>query len=233
MDDACQTTFVTLFRKASTIREPDALAGWLTGVASRTASRVRRGELRRSNHERKRAELTKVIGEEPPFHDPDGLLLDELERLPEPYREAIMLCHLAGLGHEEAAARLGWPLGTLKVRLVRGRRRLRERLNRRGLTIGAALALAFWPGRRLVAAWGSRRFRPSSPPRRLGVEWGKSEAGRSWIVPARLSALVVLLLVTLVTSWAIAEENRSRHERDARFASLPAGLVDVLNVDCD
>ena len=39
----------------------------------------------------------------------------DAQRLP------ILLCALEGLSHEEAAQRLGWPLGTVKSRLVRGR----------------------------------------------------------------------------------------------------------------
>src|SRR5262249_57388402 len=40
---------------------------------------------------------------------------------------------------DEAAEQLGWTLGTLKMRLERGRRLLRTRLARRGLTVSAAL----------------------------------------------------------------------------------------------
>ncbi len=49
-----------------------------------------------------------------------------------------MLCDLEGQTYEAAAKRLGWPVGTVKSRLARGRERLRSRLNRRGLapTVG-------------------------------------------------------------------------------------------------
>ena len=42
-----------------------------------------------------------------------------------------MLCYFEGLTHEQAANRLHWPLGTVKIRLSRGRERLRTRLKRR------------------------------------------------------------------------------------------------------
>jgi DNA-directed RNA polymerase specialized sigma24 family protein len=42
----------------------------------------------------------------------------------------VWLCYLEGLTHQEAATRLGLPLGTVKVRLVRARRLLRRRLAR-------------------------------------------------------------------------------------------------------
>jgi protocatechuate 3,4-dioxygenase beta subunit len=53
--------------------------------------------------------------------------------LPERYRAAVVLCDLEGHTYEAAACRLGWPVGTVKSRLSRGRDRLRARLMRRGV----------------------------------------------------------------------------------------------------
>ena len=69
------------------------------------------------------------------------MIREELDRLPDSYRQPLMLCYLEGLTHQEAASRLGWPVGTVKVRLVRGRRLMRERLDRRGASLGAGLLL--------------------------------------------------------------------------------------------
>ena len=67
------------------------------------------------------------------------MLHEELARLPEKYRLAIVLCDLAGLTHAEAAGRLCWPSGSLSVRLMRARELLRDRLTRRGLAPASAL----------------------------------------------------------------------------------------------
>ena len=61
------------------------------------------------------------------------ILHEELGRLPERYRKAIVLCYLEGLTCEAAALQLGWPVGTVKSRLSRGREVLLRRLIRRGL----------------------------------------------------------------------------------------------------
>lgn len=51
-----------------------------------------------------------------------------LARLSEAERDAIVHCYYADLSHAEAAAALGWPLGTLKTHLLRGKAKLREAL---------------------------------------------------------------------------------------------------------
>jgi uncharacterized protein (TIGR03067 family) len=66
-------------------------------------------------------------------------LHEELGRLPERYRAPLVLCYIEGLPHEAVARQLGWPLGTVRVRIARGRDLLESRLTRRGLTTAAVL----------------------------------------------------------------------------------------------
>ena len=74
------------------------------------------------------------------------MIHQELDRLPEHYRAAIVLCDLEGRTCEQTAQQLGCPVGTVGSRLARGREKLRGRLIRRGLapaagTIAATLSL--------------------------------------------------------------------------------------------
>ena len=50
----------------------------------------------------------------------------------------VVLCYFEGLTHDQAASRLGCPLGTVKGRLSRARSLLRRRLTRRGVALSAA-----------------------------------------------------------------------------------------------
>lgn len=53
---------------------------------------------------------------------------EAFDRLPEPYRTAVLLVDIEELSYEDAAATLGCPVGTLRSRLFRGRRALAAEL---------------------------------------------------------------------------------------------------------
>jgi RNA polymerase sigma-70 factor, ECF subfamily len=58
--------------------------------------------------------------------------LCELDKLPEEFRIAVALCDVEGMSYEEAATAMNCRPGTLRSRLFRGRRMLRERLLSKG-----------------------------------------------------------------------------------------------------
>ena len=118
VDDAFQATFLILVRKARSIRVDSSLAPWLYGVALRTAVRARANVLRRGMAETPDLDAVAVApADEVLTWEIKPLLHEELGRLPEKYRAPIVLCHLEGRSHEEAAQLLRWPVGTLSGRL--------------------------------------------------------------------------------------------------------------------
>jgi len=140
-EDAFQVTFLLLARRARSIHNPDALAGWLHRVARRVALRALGGIRRRNDREIAQAGEIAAADDNPlERSEVAAIVHEEIDRLGDAQRLPILLCAFEGLSHEEAAQRLRWPVGTVKSRLVRGRRRLEGRLARRGLAPAVALA---------------------------------------------------------------------------------------------
>ena len=118
-EDAFQATFLVLVHQAGSIRNRESMASWLFGVARRIAARVRVDAARRRKHERRVAEMASRsdVQDESPGIGP--VLCEEVAKLPEKYREVVVLCCFEGNSYEAAARRLGRPIGTVKVRLSR------------------------------------------------------------------------------------------------------------------
>ena len=144
--DAFQATFLVLVRRAGSLWVCDSLGPWLHQVAHRTASCARAAEARRRRHEGRAAAAAARSAREDDRDDLGGVIHEEVERLPQRYRAAVVLCLLEGLTPEQAARHLRCPVGTVHSRLARGRERLRSRLARRGVAVPAGmLATALGP----------------------------------------------------------------------------------------
>jgi len=121
-DDLAQEVFVKAWRGLSGFKGGARLSTWLHRIAWNTwASHARRAP-----------------APEPPPPDPPRPQADaaldrrDLERamatLRDEERAAIALAYGEDLTHEEAAEILGWPLGTLKTHVARGKEKLRRLL---------------------------------------------------------------------------------------------------------
>ena len=143
-EDAFQATFLVLVRRAAAIVPREMVGNWLYGVAYRTALKAKAALAKRRSREKQVAALPEIEVE--PQHlqlELQAVLDQELSRLPDKYRVAIVLCDLEGKTRTEAARQLGVPPGTLAARLTRGRALLAKRLARRGLAVsGGTLAAA-------------------------------------------------------------------------------------------
>jgi RNA polymerase sigma factor (sigma-70 family) len=140
-EDACQATFLVLPRKAAAIRNRQSLGSWLHGVAYRAAGNLKRTHARRLSRERcADASVPRDPAAEVTWREVQGILDDELQRLPDRYRTPLILCCLECLTRDEAARQLGLSPTTLHGRLERARNLLRARLGKRGLTLAAVMS---------------------------------------------------------------------------------------------
>ncbi len=241
--DAFQATFLVLVRRAPTVRVADSLGPWLYGVTRRVAARARADSLRRRSRETAGVEMLAADPARSP--NPDraeqlALLDEEIGRLPEHQRTAVVLCDLEGLPHEEAARRLGCPVGTVESRLSRARRRLRDRLIRRGV---APAASALWAemARETSAAMPRVLLRQST--------WLVTTSPAAGVVPAavaslaegviqmmrlsRLKPLFALAGAVMLATAGFAVQGRQqagieKAREQARTAAPPkAGLSDI------
>jgi RNA polymerase sigma factor (sigma-70 family) len=123
-DELTQETWVAVLRGLPSLRSPERFAPWLFSIARRRlANRLR--ELYRE---------PAVVADEPVFDDPlDRVeLLAGLAALPLLEREVLVLFHVHDLSLQECAEVVGVPVGTVKSRLFRARRMLRDALLERG-----------------------------------------------------------------------------------------------------
>jgi len=235
-DDVFQATFLVLARKAASIHRYESVGSWLHGVACRLAKKQIGAAIRRRGHERQAAAMaTTTSPPEATWQDLRPVLDEELNRLPEKYRAPLVLCYLEGKTSEQAAGLLGWPLGTLWGRLGRARDLLRDRLTRRGVTVGGAGIAA------LVAENASAAVQPvlakTAIQAAMRVAAGQTTTGvlsPSAIILAeglvtamffnrvKLAAALLLAVGLLGAGVGLAMQNK---RADKQFVAVPPGAA--------
>ena len=148
-EDAFQAVFLVLVRKAESVQPPGLVGNWLYGVAVRTANKAKLAAARRWRREMARA-MNDPAASEPisqaELSELRGVIDEELARLPDRLRAAVVLCDLGGKSRREAARELACPEGTVAARLHRARKLLAERFTKRGIALSSSgLAAAFTP----------------------------------------------------------------------------------------
>ena len=255
VDDAFQATFLVLVRKARSIEVGDSLAPWLCSVAYRTAQRARADAARSPSTGVEKLEKLAGPATDDAFRfDLRPLLHEELNRLPDKFRDPIVLCHLEGKSHEEAAQLLHWPVGTLSSRLSRGRRLLRSRLERRGVTAPSAIFAANWlTGTPTVMSLPllestvttAIRFASSQAVSNVVLSLSQGVLRVMWLRNFAKLALVILLFsatggIAVWAHWPSATKKAGASVRDAGStpqpvqppaSSRPVGS-DVQGTDC-
>jgi RNA polymerase sigma factor (sigma-70 family) len=136
--DVFQAVFLVLARKAASIRAPEVLGAWLYNVAYRTSVKARGVLLKRKAREGQVSVMPEPAVQDSPVDDVLEVLDEELRSLPAKYQAPVVLCELQGETRKAAAAKLNLPEGTVSSRLALARKKLAERLRKRGVVVSAA-----------------------------------------------------------------------------------------------
>jgi RNA polymerase sigma factor (sigma-70 family) len=230
-EDAFQASWLVFLRKANSLRRREAVAAWLHRVACRVALRARAAAARRGERERPAVDgATPTEDPEAERHDLRALLDEEIDRLPERYRRPFVLCVLQGRSHAEAARELGRPQGTVSSWLARARQRLRGRLTRRGVTLGAA-GLAVAEGEELAAAAVSRVMSMSTAASGAGAVPATVAALAEGVLQAMyhkkliLTAGLLLAAVVVVGTGGLAYHALGAAQDEALQSGTDSGKV--------
>ena len=210
--DAFQATFLVLARKAQGLWVRDSLAPWLHGVACRMASDVRKSAGRRRTFERRMAGMgnpSAVVEEPGEVDELAAVIQEEIGRLPELHRSAVILCDMQGRTHQEAAHLLRCPVGTIKSRQSR-----RGRSSASGWPAGASRSRRSCSG--CSCRTGGRR-----------LAWHRSSSGRRRVPrPASSRASPAVRpgsRTSRRTSWLARNRPAPRSPARARVAFPMAG----------
>jgi RNA polymerase sigma-70 factor (ECF subfamily) len=123
VDDVVQDVFLQAMRRLGSLRDPEAFGPWLAAIARNRAR----------DHWRRADEVVPLPDEVPGPPHPEGealTVLAAIRRLPEAYRETLVLRLVEGMTGPEIAERTGLTPGSVRVNLHRGFAMLREELGR-------------------------------------------------------------------------------------------------------
>jgi RNA polymerase sigma factor (sigma-70 family) len=139
-EDACQAVFLILAKKVNSTCWRTSVANWLYATARNVALNARLASTRRTKREGAAAAPESVWPIDALTAREMAIAVDEeLDKLPQRYREPLVLCYLEGLTRDEVAARLSVSTVTLKKQLERARKMLADSLAARGHAQGIAL----------------------------------------------------------------------------------------------
>lgn len=123
-DDLAQDTFVQAYRSLARYRREAGFSTWLLGIAHNHWRNERR-RIRPLPLESAHLDAQEPAPAAANASDLRQDLDAALRQLAPDEQTALHLCYRQGLSHTEISAVLGWPLGTVKTHVLRGKEKLR------------------------------------------------------------------------------------------------------------
>lgn len=121
VDDLLQDVFLTAYTRIRELRDPRSFGGWIAVIARNRAT----------DHLRQTHDHDELPDEVPGGQAIDAeamVVLDAVRRLPEAYRETLVMRLVEGMSGAEIAERTGLSAGSVRVNLHRGMKLLRDKL---------------------------------------------------------------------------------------------------------
>ena len=215
--DVTQAVFLALAREAGKLARSPSVAGWLHTVARRLSLNARQSRERRQRREQTAMNDSSDFTPDATSRSDFRRELDAaIGRLPDRYREPLVLFHLEGAPLKEVAERLELNPTTLRTRLSRAREMLRSALNRKGAGIASVAALSSLLSAETEAAVLAPGFLPTVLETATGeaatvsphvLELARHAAGISaYSATSTLATLTILMKTnaTLIIAAAIA-----------------------------
>src|SRR5579864_6492250 len=132
-EDVAQETFITAWKHLRLLRQPEKLRAWLFGIVHNRAKQCLRHEVRNPVHS---AESVEILEETPALvalpsdetvsREEEALLWRALEKIPELYREPLILFYREHQSIENVAVEMDLTEDAVKQRLSRGRKMLHD-----------------------------------------------------------------------------------------------------------
>jgi RNA polymerase sigma-70 factor (ECF subfamily) len=124
-EEAAQESLVRAYFNMDRLKKPQSFFSWLLGIADRVAK-----EHRREEQIRRQREAIRSFSQEAdkPEISQDYALESAIARLPEDYREIVLLRYYASQSCSQIAESMAMPLGTVTKTLSRAYAMLRESL---------------------------------------------------------------------------------------------------------
>lgn len=219
-EDLAQDAFVDAWRQLGGLREPEKLRPWLCGILRYKIGRMRRADGREPVRQADTLEVSEELpsGEEPAADlaiqkEEQAILWSALERVPELYREPLVLYYREHRSVEHVAAALDLTEDNVKQRLARGRKILQEQV----LAFVEGALTRSTPGRVFTLGVLAALPELATPAKAAGIGAAAMHGGmlaKSTSIAALLASLSGVVSAVL-TLRANLDQSRTPRERRA------------------
>jgi len=157
-EDACQAVFITLAKKAKSIRNRNSLPVWLFRTARSVVSHMIRNEQKRRRHEEEVKNMAHINGLSPDKTiDPDAIkpyLNDAIGVLGKREQHAVISHFFKEKTYKEIGQQAGCSEDAVRMRMSRALEKMRKVLKKKGVSVPSAALTGFLTQRAVEAAPG-------------------------------------------------------------------------------